>query len=788
MKQWCLAFATGIVLASFLPDLPSPLVALFLLALLPAAWCVYKKIAVSASVRYLALFTMGLVAGFVYGILAGHRLLSQQLPIQLAGEAIWVEGTVAGLPETDERRQLFELEVYSARLGLQLDALKHFAPPKILLSSYGRLRVKTGETWRLQVKLKPPRGFVNPGGFDYQASLLRQGVGATGYIRDSYGNRLLVPAQVRSFDVLRYELQQWLVTHSHSAEKSILIALLVGDTSLVSPEQWGDLSKTGTNHLIAISGLHLGFFAIAGFFIGELIGRFIQLAWHRCPASVPGHLFAMGFTLFYSLVAGMNIPTLRTLIMLAVVHMACLSRRNFSISDVFILALVCVLLYDSLAAFDVGFWLSFGAVAVLLFCFSGRLDPGTHKRHFILTYLREYLKSQWIMFIGLLIPLVLLVNTSSLLAPLANLIAIPLITFFVVPCLIVAAICQQLFSYEDTFFLTAAEWGTEFFRHWLQSLLNVGVEQLNPVLGINSSALPLALLGVFLLLLPAGLRKTVPAVCAVCLSLLIPLAPESPLRLLVFDVGQGTAVLVRTAHHQLLYDTGPRFTDHFDAGSGIITPYLHSQGLRKFNALVVSHNDDDHSGGMEAVLNNFHIDHLWLGEPEEYSAQDNQPEAEDCQKVAPWQWDGVSFRFIQWEAIPGAKSNNRSCVLLVEYKEQKILLTGDIEKPVEQRLQEEKALPQVDILLAPHHGSKTSSTAGFVAETYPKYVIYSAGFRNQHGHPHGDVRARYQRINARELNTAFGGALEFNWQDGEFALTEYRLARRRYWFGQDQGQ
>lgn len=782
MKYWCSAFALGVLSASFLPALPSQAV-FFPSAFLAIALCLAaSKILLNPIAKASAILIAALLMGTGYGIYAGYKLVQQQLPDEMAGEQFFIKGRVVGLPELDERRQLFEMEVISAGLHSGGDMQMDFPPKKILISSYGQLRVSPGETWQLQVKLKPPRGFVNPGGFDYQASLLRRGIGATGYVKESLENHRIESPLGAGFQLTRYKLQQWLLNYSRTNDKAFLIALLVGDTSLITKDQWGELTKTGTNHLIAISGLHLGFFAIAGFFLGEFVGRFIQQIWHKCPAAVPGHLLAMAFTLIYSLIAGMNIPTLRTLIMLGLVHMACLSRRHFPIGNLFFLALVCVLIYDPLAAFDMGFWLSFGAVGVLLFCFAGRLSPAGEQSSSAARTCKEFLKSQWLMFIGLLVPLILLVNTLSLLAPAANLLAIPLITFFVVPSLIIAAVFQQAFGQNETIFLTAAEKGTEIFHHWLQYLLQPNLAQLNPVVSLSSHAVPLALIGVFLVLLPKGLRQYPLGVGAICVALSLPASPTHPLQMLVFDVGQGTAVLIRTRHHQLLYDTGPAFTDNFDAGSGILAPYLRAQGVRRLDALIVSHDDADHSGGMDAVLNSFNVEHLWLGEPEKHASNVNQPSAENCHGVGDWQWDDVNFHFVEWEQLPTAKSNNRSCVLIVEYQTQKILLTGDIEKPVERQLLAQKLLQPVDILLAPHHGSHSSSTAGFVAETYPRYVIYSAGYHNQHGHPHKDVRERYQHVNAKELNTAFSGALAFDWHEGQLSITEYRQAQKRYWF------
>jgi competence protein ComEC len=786
-----LCFSLGIILAGYLPELPELPTLILVLSIFAFAISLVilrKKLAplFSALVITVCFF----VAGFAFGVIAGYQLLASQLPDAMAERDIVVEGQVINLPQENDRRQLFTLTLTRAYLTYEPYTAFKNIPHKINISSYGDLRVKTGEHWRLVVKLKKPRGFVNPGGFDYQASLLRRGIGATGYIRKG-DNRLLQPQSSFSLDVLRYELQQWLISASHSPQKGILVALLVGDTSLVDREQWGEMLKTGTNHLIAISGLHLGFFAIVGFFVGNLLGRFVQLVWHRYPSMMTGYVMAVGFTLFYSIIAGFNIPTIRTLIMLAVVQFALLWRRTFRGRDSLLVALVLVLLYDPLAAYDIGFWLSFGAVAMLIFCFSGRIAIArdiTVKRkytnHFLL-----FIKSQWVMFIGLLIPLAVLVHTSSLLAPPANFIAIPVITFFVVPCLILAALCHFTFSAFEGFFLRCAEMGMSLVHEWLNYLLTLGAGRLNPLININPWAVFLATLSVALLLMPRGLGNKWLGGVGLILALLIPLKQLPDLQILVFDVGQGTAVLIRTPTHQLLYDTGPEYTENFDAGSGIIVPYLHSQGLQQLDKLVVSHNDKDHSGGLLGVLAAIEVNQLLLGEMDKSIKLKNievrsvQPAVDNCHTQAPWQWDGVHFSFITWPIAPRAKANNHSCVLLVEFNGQKILLAGDIEKDVERILSEREELTSVDILLAPHHGSKTSSTAGFLARVHPYRVIYSAGFHNQHGHPHADVQTRYARMGTVPHNTAYAGAVEFTWRGQQpYLVTQYRQSQARYWY------
>lgn len=772
-----LCFSLGIILVGYLPALPSYLFTCSLFsAVAIAAVLLRQKI-------FAFTWVLTFAAGLLYAIVSGYQLLAKQLPDNLAERDIVVEGQVIDLPQENNRRQLFTLSISKAYSAYASQNLFHPFPRKINISSYGDLRVKTGEQWRLLVKLKKPRGFVNPGGFDYQASLLRRGLGATGYIREGE-NKLLIPQPSFSLDVLRYQLREWLINTSLSPQKGILIALLVGDTSLVDKSQWGEMIKTGTNHLIAISGLHLGFFAIVGFFIGNLIGRFVQLFWHRYPSMMLGYICSISLTLFYSVIAGLNIPTIRTLIMLAAIQLALLWQRNLRGRDTLLIALVFVLLYDPLAAYDMGFWLSFGAVAILIFCFSGRiaLPKESIPQQVYANHLGVFIKSQWVMFIGLLIPLSLLVHTSSLLAPAANFIAIPVITFFVVPCLILSALCHFVFSGTEHFFLTCAEWAMERVHEWLNYLLVAGGGNLNPVITLNTWAIALATLSVFLILLPRGLSNKWLGGMGIIFAFIIPLEKLPELQMLTFDVGQGTAVLIRTPNHQLLYDTGPIYTENFDAGSGIIVPYLQAQGLRHLDKIVVSHNDQDHSGGLSGVLAATAIDQLWLGEPDKYHRQANDPPIDNCHKQSSWQWDGVDFRFITWPIAANAKANNHSCVLLVEYNGHKILLTGDIEKETEQILLEQNSVIPVDVLLAPHHGSHTSSTLAFVAQTHPHYVIYSAGYHNQHGHPHQDVQDRYTEIGSLPLNTAFTGALEFVWSGGQSNLIQYRQSAKRYWF------
>lgn len=766
-----LCFAIGIITVGYLPELPSFSYCLFSLPLI----FFLKK---NSILFYLCVFLLGLS----YGIVSGNRYLSNQLASELEGQELVVEGRVIDLPEENSRRQSFELSVDQAYIFSTKEQLLSY-PSRIKITSYNGLRVQSGEEWRFLVVLKKPRGFVNPTGFDYHVSLLRKSIGATGSIKVNKLNERLATPSKFSMDYVRYELQHWLLSKSNDSARAILIALLVGDTSYLERAEWDKVQKTGTSHLIAISGLHLGFFAIVGYFIGNFLGRFVQLFWHRCPSMVFGYFFAIFFTLFYSIIAGFNIPTLRTLIMLSVVQWVYLWRRSFRGRDTLLLALVLVLLYDPLAAFDIGFWLSFLAVGMLLFCFSGRVSVRNLPTFFLEKSIMEFIKSQWVMFVGLLIPLAIFIHSTPLLAPIANIVAIPLITFFVVPSLILAAFGHYTFLPVEHLCLFFAEQGISLFQWWINFLLKFDSTFLNPMVNFNPSSLVLAVLGVFILLLPRGITNRWIGFAGILCAVAIPLNSLPALQMMVFDVGQGTSILIRTPKHQLLYDAGPRYTEQFDAGSALVVPYLKSQGIEYLDAIVVSHSDQDHSGGLAGVLSNMQVDELWLGEVAKYENNSESIIAASCHEVPAWQWEGIHFRFINWVLDESESSNNHSCILEIEYNGHKILLAGDIEKPVEKILIEENKLESVEVLLAPHHGSHTSSSHAFVMQTKPRYVIYSAGYRNQHGHPHEDIQARYLAVKSTPLNTALSGAIEFEWDQGALRhVHQHRIFSKRYWY------
>ena len=764
MNSRLLIFCAGILSVGYSSYLPALIWLIPLL--LPPLLCVWSR-----PRRWLSLPAC-LCAGFAWGLLSGHLLLQPVLAAERSGEDFLVAGL--GLPDTDARRTRFMLELESVEPvdGMALER----APERALISWYRGEIPNSGERWQMRVRLNAPRGFVNPGGFDYQGWLLRQGVHASGYVRADETNRMLAPAG-GGVGVWRQQLRHWLMARGAPAHQDLLLALLIGDRSEIKADRWQYLQATGTNHLVAISGLHVGFVALLGFLVGTGVGRLGNLLWHRLPAAVPAHLCASGLAFIYSALAGFSLPTQRALIMVLVAQWAWLRRRSFKPAQCLLLALVAVVVLDPLASLDMGFWLSFGAVAVLMLAFSGRHGsrapwPGQGLLH-----------AQWAVFIGLLVPLAVLLNSSALLAPLANVLAIPLVTFAVVPWLLVAATLRDLWPWLSDLSLWVAEQGIYGLTLWLRWLVEWGGQGVTPVLSLSPASLALAVLSVVMLLAPKGLSGRWLGYPALLLAVLAPQTPSPPLSVTTLDVGQALAMVVRTPNHALVFDTGLAYSERMEAGGAIIAPYLRRYGKTYIDKVVVSHEHSDHAGGLPGLLMHMPVRRLLLGQPLE-----SMPEAdagENCHEIPPWRWDQVDFRFLAWTGLTQASSNNQSCVLLIEYAGERVLLTGDIEQEVEWRLIGQGRLPEsIRLLQMPHHGSRTSSTQEFIAQVAPDYAVVSASYLGRHGHPHTEVVQRYQEQGALLLNTAESGALVFEWHAPDQApiVKPAREHWRRYWY------
>jgi competence protein ComEC len=693
-------------------------------------------------------------------------ILDDALPRELEGQDLVIAGHIADIPQETGFGARFLFDVESAwRADTPVTI-----PARISLS--GRPQGTTpraGERWRLAVRLTRPHGFQNSGGFDYEGYLFRNRIRARGYVRD-WVAVLPDPSGRYAIDRVRERIGERIrAALDDSPQAGIVEALANGHARGIQPGQWDVLRATGTLHLVAISGLHISLIGGIAFFIARFLWSLPGYTVLRLPAPVAGAIGALLAATAYAALAGFVVPAQRALIMLAVAMLGVLLRRRYLPSELLAAALLAVLVFDPLAVMASGFWLSFAAVAVILFVAHDPARPLWRRVGFI----------QVAIALGLA-PLTLwMFQQVSLTGPLANLLAIPVFDFAVVPLVLAGIVSLGLGIETFTVWLfQAAAWLLDQLWPALEWLAQLSWSQWwQPPPGVV--ALGCAAVGLLILFAPRGW----PArwVGVVWLLPLVAVEPNTlasgEVRFTVLDVGQGLAAVVRTANHTLVYDTGPRFSASFDTGESVVAPYLRQAGVRQIDALVISHGDNDHAGGADSVRQAMTVSRLLSSVPALEGI------AEPCTEGARWQWDGVEFEL--FNPPPGVTSshNNASCVLRVRGPHGAILLPGDIEAKAEKRLVSRYGDGlRADVLVAPHHGSKTSSSPAFIAAVRPRHVIYAAGYRSRHGHPHAQVTERYDRHVARSHASPERGAVEFELTERGIFWSAWREREHRYWF------
>ncbi len=723
-----------------------------------------------------AIVVAGIALGFSCAGIMAHSRMAEALPGSNEGIDIALTGTVASMPQAMERGVRFEFDVETSSV---------VTPSHISLAWYrnehGELTMpRAGERWQFTVRLKRPHGNINPNGRDYEAWLLERGIRASGSVRQSEPQ-----SSMRLDDFVwrpSYLIERWrqnirdrfLVELQEAPYAGILVALAIGDQQAISPELWQIFARTGITHLMSISGSHITMLAALAY----LVTAFLWRRSTRLPLFVPvQHAAAVGglFAAFcYCLLAGFAVPAQRTLYMLAVVAVVSVVRREMAASRVLALALLGVLLIDPWAVLAPGFWLSFGAVGLLLFVGTGLRG----KDH----WLKSWGKAQWAVTVGMLPALLALFQQFSVVSPVVNFIAIPVVGAVITP-LAVAACLPGL-----GVLLPVA--------HWLTSLLMIFIEFMaNLPLAIWQQAAPpmvyllIALGGGLWLLLPRGFPSRWLGLIA-----FIPLLTYAPARpaantadIRVLDVGQGLAVHIQTANHDLLFDAGPAFSADADSGTRIIVPYLRALGVRGLDMMVVSHADRDHSGGAESVLAMVPVRQIKSSLPFEHILSAQPVQHSDCIAGESWDWDGVQFQMLHpdQELINHRvehRTNDLACVLRISAGGRTALLTSDIEAP--QELVLVAAVPDkiaADVLVVPHHGSRTSSTPEFIAAVGARDAIFPVGYRNSFGHPKADVVARYFSSGATLHRTDFDGAIKIALSEGNVHIEHERDVSRRYW-------
>lgn len=720
--------------------------------------------------------------GLAWGAWRAEIRLADDLPLANEGRDIEVVGVIASLPQDFTHGTRFEFAVE------QPSTVAFTVPERIMLSWYkGRqpgeisdaksasvlASVLPGERWRLTVRLKRPHGNANPGGFDYEAWLLERNIRATGYVRNNPPVRLaeMVWRPDYMIERLRYRVRakfSEVLPAANYPWAGVLVALTIGDQKAIHGDLWASFNRTGTTHLMSISGLHVTM-------VAAIFGWLVNFGWRRAPALAlrlpaqkAGLVAACLAALFYALIAGFAVPAQRTLYMLLVAGLAMLSGRIIAPSRVLTLALLVVLVIDPWAVLAAGFWLSFGAVGVLLYVGSAQVGqaPGWRQK------VRNWGVIQWAATLASLPILLLVFQQFSLVSPLANALAIPVVSFIVTPLALLGAVIPW--------------WPILALAHWVLDCLMVFLVWAAawPVWQAPAPPLWVALvagLGVFICLLPRYMPGRWFGFMLMTPALFWPVEhpPEGEAWINVLDVGQGLAVVVRTQSHTMIYDPGPLYSAESDAGERVVVPYLRYLGIPRVDLLLVTHSDTDHSGGAASVMAALQVDTV--------RSSVNGLGGERCAAGQSWVWDGVEFEVLHpAEAVyeAGTKSNHLSCVLSVRAGGRRMLLTSDIEAPDEAALLARyPGQLAADVLLVPHHGSKTSSTPAFIDTVSPQAAIIPVGYRSRFGHPKPEVVARYEARKIPLWRTDREGAVELRLSAAAIDISAWRKQHARYWFG-----
>ncbi|NKB47347.1 MAG: DNA internalization-related competence protein ComEC/Rec2 [Legionellales bacterium] len=720
------------------------------------------------------LLLAALLAGFIWAQIWVQQRMSWELPYLEQRQDVAVVGRIISVPERRSGgwRFVFRLHEFK-RQPVTVD---------VLLNWYGSdlPPLRAGDDWQLTVRLTRPHGLANPGGFDREKWLLQQGIRATGYVRHQ------APRQHLNNNYWQRpitRLRQWIamrIEHGLGEKDFIgfIQALVLGLRDRITSVQWQALSVTGTTHLMAISGLHISLVAGLGFWLSQWGWRRYASGCLYIPAPRLAAMVGIGLATLYAALAGFSIPTQRALIMVIVLMLAHSGMRQLPLTQGLGLALWAVLLYDPLASLAVGFYLSFAAVGLIFYAVM--VQPSKCARRWL-----QVLRLQGWVAVGLLPFTLYFFHQTPWLSFVANVWAIPWVSFVVVPLSLLGSL---LVSWVD---------GGQWLLHWAHASVWVwwqGIEWLADESWAQWPGVPPPWWGCLMMgcgLLILGLPKgwswrwlgwfwILPV-----LAWPTPQIAHNQAVVNVLDVGQGLAVVVRTQNHALLFDTGPRWGSTNDAGKTVILPFLRHHGIRRLDRVFLSHGHADHVGGFRSILQGIEVGDIWASEPEQFTGVAMRR----CLAGQQWQWDGITFKVLYPDRTDYSPGNDNSCVLHVSNQRWSVLLTGDIEQAAERRLLA-VAMDALaaDVMIAPHHASRTSSGSAFIAAVNPQYVLLPLGYLNRFGFPHKEVLRRYQKQGAKWLASGYHGALTVVLSDQASLLppSAYRLQRARYWYNRAQ--
>jgi competence protein ComEC len=801
LRVFAFAFLLGVLLLQQQPSLPQAYTGGLLLVLLSGISACFARRAPTRAKSFAVATTLAMLGaglGFGFAQWRAELRMAEALSPSAEGVDIAMVGVVRGLPQTHERgvRFVFDVETALAPASGAVPKL----PARVSLTWYHEAerrnrpatptpKLQPGERWQVTVRLRQPHGFANPHGFDFELWALERNLRATGYVRAAAGanNRRLaaeVPGVAHRIDRLRLALAERVRQSVPAPGAGVLVALIIGEQNAIAQDQWRTFWRTGVGHLMSISGLHVTMLA-------ALAAWFARAGWLRIPRAplvLPARVFGVWVgaltATWYALIAGFSVPTQRTLYMILVVALALLMRRQVAATRVLATALLAVLLLDPWAALSAGFWLSFGAVAAIFYIGLGRSST----------------QSPWasgartqVAITVLMVPAsLMLFQEVSLVSPIANALAIPVVSLAIVPLALagafldaplILALANQLLAWLMLPLQALAALPEATWQSHAPHPLAIAAALVGGLVLLTPRAVPYRWLALPLLLPLFWLKPAAPA--------------QNTAQVTVLDVGQGLAVVVRTANHALVYDTGASFGPDNDAGSRVLVPFLRGEGITKLDKLIVTHDDDDHFGGAVSLINARQPHALMTSLPSTHrasvAARAGGAHVSRCEAGHSWAWDGVQFEVLHPDSSAYAsraqdarapRDNDMSCVLEVATAGANVLLTADIEAASETELLGRLGRGlQADILLVPHHGSKTSSTAQFLAAVRPDLALLSVGYRNRFRHPHPTIVERYNAANVPIYRTDAGGALRLTLPASvsDIAVHQHRAEARRYW-------
>ena len=718
---------------------------------------------------------------------------SQTLDPALEGVDLQVIGVVCSLPQWHSDGVRFGFEVEQAVRGAQGQTVQ--LPPTLSLGWYkpqhgeeagGLPDIQVGERWQLPLRLQRPHGLINPGGFDTELWLWEQGLHATGHVRQAAPGT----PPMRLALTWWYPVEQWrghvrrqiLQTLKEPRFGGQTAALLLGDQAAISQHDWDVFRTTGIAHLMSISGLHITLWAWVARWLLSRLWRYSDV-WGRSwclvyPAPLAALWGGVLFALAYAVFSGWGVPAQRTVTMLLAACWLRVHALHWPLLAQWLLAAAVVCVWDPWAVLQAGFWLSFVAVGMLFLMPPAPASTASGEGSWLarlVRHLRLLLREQGLITLGLAPLTLLLFQQVSVVGLLVNLFAIPWVTFVVTPLAFAGVLWSPLWHVcslglqclmavlEPLPALSWAVWHTAVLPWWLTVMGTAGA-----AVFISQSTVHKRLCGAALLA-PVFFWQT-------------PRPPMGVAQLLFADIGQGNAVLVRTATHSLLFDTGPRFGVDSDAGQRVLLPLLQNTNEHT-DVLVLSHQDSDHTGGALSVFQQQHQTQVWSSITDTHWLAHRLP-LKRCESGQAWEWDGVQMDFIHPLATDYDKTltpNARSCVLRIQAQGQTVLLTADIEAMQEHALVQRMGdALKADVLLVPHHGSKTSSTEDFIDAVQPRWALFQHGYRNRYGHPAPMVVKRYEERGIRMLDSPHCGAMHWRSDEPQQVVCQ-RETDQRYW-------